>query len=50
MHKNKTQSERDGKGSFHFAWVMDSSEEERKRGVTIDVVCWCFFSKNNVCF
>ena len=37
MHKNKKQSEKDGKGSFHFAWVMDSSEEERKRGVTIDV-------------
>ena len=37
MHKHRTQSEKEGKGSFHFAWVMDSSEEERKRGVTIDV-------------
>ncbi len=37
MHKHKKMSEAEGKASFHFAWVMDSSEEERKRGVTIDV-------------
>lgn len=37
MHKHKSMSEREGKGSFAFAWVMDASEEERKRGVTIDV-------------
>lgn len=37
MHKYKSTSEREGKGSFAFAWVMDASEEERKRGVTIDV-------------
>ena len=37
MHKNKKTAEAEGKGSFHFAWVMDASDEERKRGVTIDV-------------
>jgi elongation factor 1 alpha-like protein len=26
-----------GKGSFALAWVMDQTEEERKRGVTIDI-------------
>lgn len=26
-----------GKGSFKFAWVMDQTEEERTRGVTVDV-------------
>ena len=37
MHKYKTTSEKEGKGSFAYAWVLDASEEERKRGVTIDV-------------
>lgn len=31
-----------GKDSFHFAWVLDASEEERTRGVTIDVGCSYF--------
>jgi translation elongation factor EF-1alpha len=26
-----------GKGSFSFAWVLDEQEEERARGVTMDV-------------
>ncbi|HDS45915.1 MAG TPA: translation elongation factor EF-1 subunit alpha [Methanomicrobia archaeon] len=26
-----------GKGSFEFAWVMDSLKDERERGITIDV-------------
>jgi elongation factor 1 alpha-like protein len=26
-----------GKGSFALAWIMDEGEEERARGVTIDV-------------
>ena len=26
-----------GKASFSYAWVMDEQEEERSRGVTIDV-------------
>ncbi|EFA80528.1 Hsp70 subfamily B suppressor 1 [Heterostelium album PN500] len=26
-----------GKGSFHFAWVLDEHQEERERGVTMDV-------------
>jgi elongation factor 1 alpha-like protein len=26
-----------GKNSFHFAWIMDESEEERSHGVTINI-------------
>jgi translation elongation factor EF-1alpha len=37
MHKYEKMSLEYGKGSFKFAWVMDEGEEERKRGVTIDV-------------
>ena len=37
MHRYKTDSEQIGKSSFHFAWVLDEGEEERTRGVTIDV-------------
>ncbi|KAJ3430902.1 hbs1-like protein [Anaeramoeba flamelloides] len=34
---NEKESEKLGKPSFKFAWVMDSHEEERVHGVTIDV-------------
>ena len=37
MHRYKTDSAKIGKSSFHFAWVLDEGQEERVRGVTIDV-------------
>ena len=37
MSKLKAASESINKSSFAFAWAMDSSAEERARGVTIDV-------------
>jgi translation elongation factor EF-1alpha len=37
MHKYEKMSQEYGKGSFKFAWVLDENEEERMRGVTIDV-------------
>lgn len=37
MHKYTNESQLQGKGSFRFAWVMDQSEEERARGVTVEV-------------
>jgi elongation factor 1 alpha-like protein len=37
MHKNEKESKQIGKGSFAFAWLLDGHEEERERGVTIDV-------------
>ena len=37
LHKNEKESKQMGKESFKHAWVTDSTEEERVRGVTIDV-------------
>ncbi|MDD3112031.1 MAG: translation elongation factor EF-1 subunit alpha [Methanofollis liminatans] len=33
----RKEAESKGKGSFEFAWVMDSLKEERERGITIDI-------------
>ena len=33
----KEEAEKMGKGTFHFAWVLDNLKEERERGVTIDL-------------
>ena len=35
--QNERASAKLGKGSFAYAWALDSSAEERERGVTIDV-------------
>ena len=37
MHKLEKESKQVGKGSFSFAWVLDSHSEERSRGITMDV-------------
>ena len=37
MHKYEKESKELGKSSFHFAWVLDETEEERARGITVDV-------------
>lgn len=37
MKKYTEESEKAGKGSFKFAWIMDRMKEERERGLTIDV-------------
>lgn len=37
MHKYEQESKKLGKSSFAFAWVLDETEEERTRGVTMDV-------------
>ncbi|KAL0479408.1 cytoplasmic exosome coupling protein Ski7 [Acrasis kona] len=37
IHKYKKESQQIGKSSFHYAWVMDQNEEERQRGITMDV-------------
>lgn len=34
------------KESFKFAWLLDQSEEERRRGVTIDSGSFCFETKH----
>ncbi|ETN73695.1 elongation factor 1-alpha domain protein [Necator americanus] len=37
IHKYKQESARSGKASFAFAWILDETEEERARGVTMDI-------------
>ena len=37
MHKYEQESKKIGKQSFMYAWVLDDTEEERSRGVTVDV-------------
>jgi len=37
VEKYKKEADNIGKGSFEFAWVMDTLKEERERGLTIDV-------------
>ncbi|CDW55372.1 HBS1 protein like [Trichuris trichiura] len=37
MHKYKQESQRLGKSSFAYAWVLDESSEERERGITMDI-------------
>ncbi|CAD5206358.1 unnamed protein product [Bursaphelenchus okinawaensis] len=37
MRGYKQQSLRSGKASFAFAWILDETEEERIRGVTMDI-------------
>ncbi|KAI8907952.1 HBS1-like protein [Gorgonomyces haynaldii] len=44
--KYQRDSEVQKKGSFSFAWVLDETEEERSRGVTIDVAVSKFSTPN----
>ncbi|RPA81487.1 hypothetical protein BJ508DRAFT_112522 [Ascobolus immersus RN42] len=37
IQKFKSESEKIGKASFQYAWVLDQTEEERARGVTMDI-------------
>lgn len=47
MRKYRQESEQIGKGSFALAWVMDQTEEERNRGVTIDIATNHFETPNS---
>ena len=48
MHKNKAEAIRLGKDSFSYAFVLDESEEERKRGVTMDIAQAQFKTKTKI--
>ncbi|KAK8789940.1 hypothetical protein WA158_006720 [Blastocystis sp. Blastoise] len=37
IRKYEKQCKEMGKGTFQYAWVMDQGEEERERGVTMDI-------------
>ncbi len=47
MKKYKDEAAKMGKGTFEFAWVMDSLKEERVRGVTIDIAHKKFATNKN---
>ena len=36
LNKILKMTEEYGKVSFHFAWILDEDEEERRRGITIN--------------
>ncbi|KAF5225544.1 putative elongation factor 1 alpha (ef1alpha) [Trypanosoma cruzi] len=42
IEKNEKNARQLNSGSFKYAWVLDQSEEERRRGVTIDAGSYCF--------
>eukprot|EP00933_Yihiella_yeosuensis_P071651 TRINITY_DN79885_c0_g1_i1.p1 TRINITY_DN79885_c0_g1~~TRINITY_DN79885_c0_g1_i1.p1 ORF type:complete len:540 (-),score=140.58 TRINITY_DN79885_c0_g1_i1:44-1663(-) len=46
LHKFEKDSKQIGKASFAFAWVLDEGEDERERGVTIDVCVKHFETKS----
>jgi len=37
MCRYEQESQKIGKGSFAYAWVLDETGEERDRGITMDV-------------
>ncbi|KAH9417478.1 HBS1-like protein [Dermatophagoides pteronyssinus] len=48
MHKNETEAKKLGKSSFMYAWVLDETDEERNRGITIDIGYHCFETKKRI--
>lgn len=48
MHKYEQDSKKLGKGSFAYAWVLDETEEERSRGVTMDIAQTKFETRSKV--
>jgi elongation factor 1-alpha len=42
IEKYEKEAEELGKGSFKYAWVLDSLKAERERGITIDISLWKF--------
>ncbi|KAJ2880793.1 hypothetical protein H4R27_004507 [Coemansia aciculifera] len=46
MKKFERDAEKIGKGSFAFAWVLDETDEERSRGVTMDIATSAFVTQH----
>lgn len=46
LHKFEKESKQIGKASFAYAWVLDEGQDERERGVTIDVCVKHFATEN----
>lgn len=48
LHRYETDSKKIGKASFMYAWVLDETQEERNRGITMDVAQSRFETKNRL--
>jgi elongation factor 1-alpha len=48
MDKYEEESEKIGKPSWKYAWILQKLQEERERGLTIDVSFFKFETKDNV--
>lgn len=46
MHRFEVDSQKCGKASFKFAWAMDETDQERARGLTIDIALTQFETPN----
>ncbi|KAJ2460718.1 hypothetical protein GGF42_000669 [Coemansia sp. RSA 2424] len=46
MKRFERDAEKIGKGSFAFAWVLDETDEERSRGVTMDTATSAFSTQH----
>ncbi|KAJ2381085.1 hypothetical protein GGI23_007659, partial [Coemansia sp. RSA 2559] len=46
IRKFERDAEKIGKGSFAYAWVLDETEEERSRGVTMDIATSSFSTEH----
>lgn len=42
VEQNERKGKNSHKESFKYAWLLDQSEEERRRGITIDAGSYCF--------
>lgn len=48
LHKYEQESKKLGKQSFMYAWILDETEEERSRGITMDVGASHFETDNKM--
>ncbi|XP_071513951.1 protein HBS1 isoform X1 [Panulirus ornatus] len=48
MHKYEQESKKVGKQSFMYAWVLDDTDEERSRGITVDIAQRMFESETKI--
>ncbi|KAJ6234155.1 elongation factor 1-alpha 1 [Anaeramoeba flamelloides] len=48
LQKFEQESEKIGKGSYKYAWILDKTKEERERGLTIKPSNWMVHTSNYV--
>ena len=48
MFRYEQESQKAGKSSFAYAWVLDETGEERHRGITMDIAQQVFETKTKI--